>query len=455
MGNEKNNTEAQARRVMKLAWVMFLIISLAGFFTQFHRTSSGVIRGDLAADFEMGATAFSLFSSMYFYPYVIMQLPYGIMCDKWGVRKTVSLATIIAAIGTAIFAAAPNFSILCLGRALVGVGVAAPVVATQKLTASWFKQGQIVTVGGFGSLIGMLGGICAQAPLALVVAAFTWRATFYGLAVLTVAMALICIFFLKDSPESIGLPSIKELEGNAASAEQKAEPVAEEEQKSVIQVLKGVFTNRYCWSLFIMAPIMQGAYIVFSGTWGVSYLMDTFGYDSIKASTLTAYVAIGMSISNFAIALISDMLKSRKKPLVFIAALTFAEWFLLAYGQGFLAKIGFAGQGVVMFLFGCTAAAVPMLFAVCREVNDRRYVGMSISTVNTIGMLSAAFMPVIVGAVIDNNMKTLSGGALYTKSFGFIVILAGIALVASIFSKETHAKYVEPKYGKTKKEGKE
>ena len=357
--NQMKEKQCAAKTVNQRAWVMFLLISLASFFVQFHRTSSGVIRNDLAEAFEMSATSFSLFSSMYFYPYVLMQIPVGILADRWGVRKTVSLSTLIAAMGTMIFAFAPTFSVACLGRAIVGIGVSTPVVCSPKLLSSWFRQSQVVTVSGIGNLVGNFGGLAAQAPLALLVAALTWRVSFLVLGIVTLIIAAVIFLFLKDSPESMGLPSMANLDNRPAS------PKNQENRNSIWQILKNVFANRYCWPLFLIMPSLMGAYTVFSGTWGVPYLQDVFGYSNIEASTLTSYMAIGMSVGSFGISFLSDQLRSRKKPLVFIAGMTFLLWLFLAFSNGLLSILGWVGMCSVVPLrlspFSLPSSEKPMI----------------------------------------------------------------------------------------------
>lgn len=421
-------------KVMRKRWMMFILMVLASFFVQFHRNSSGIIKADLMNDFGLSATSFSMFSSVYFYSYVLMQLPVGILCDRWGVRKTVSLGSFVSAAGTLMFAMSKTFETACIGRLLIGIGVSVPVVAVNKLLTSWFRENEIVSVGGLGSLLGSFGGIISQAPLALMVAVFTWRSTFITVAVISFLISALCLLALRDSPQDIGLPSLAFIEGRETTLS------IQKKQKSIKQVLRNVVANRGTWPLLICMPALMGAYTVFSGTWGVPYIEEVFGYSNIEASVYTSYTAIGMSISSFAISIISDRIRSRKKPLVLISLLTFTIWFFLCYMQQFI--IATNSLGVIMFLFGFTASSVPMMFAIVREVNDPEYVGISIGLTNTVGMLSSAVFPIICGRIMDANSNVYSGGILYQKTFQYILILTGIACISSFFTKETHGRNI-------------
>ncbi len=417
----------ETAKVLRLRWVMFALMALATFFVSFHRTSFGVIRADLSETFGLNATQFSLISSMYFYTYVACQIPVGILADRIGVRKVVGTGCLITAVGTALFAAAPSFPLACLGRALVGMGVSAGVLCSMKLYTQWFKEGEVTTVNGVGNLFGTMGGLVAQTPLAMLVGALTWRVTFGGAAVISLVISLLCFAVMRDSPESMGLPSIAEIEGRPRRA--KAESGLR-----VGETLRRIFSNRHMWLLFFIMPVMFGSVTLFTGTWGVTYVQEVFSLNTVEAAVYTSITAVGMAVSNPVICFLSDRMHSRKKPLVTVVALALVIWLLLGYGDGLIKSTG--TLGIVMFLFGCTNGALPILFAIVREVNDPAYVGMSIGVSNTFGMLSSTVFPVICGSIIDANPH-LQGALLFRRAFLFVVVLVAAALVCSLLTKET------------------
>ena len=142
------NKERSGRAVPPFyCWVVLLLAGFASFFTFFHRMSAGVLRADLVEEFALSATSFAAFSSVCFYPYMLMQIPVGLLADRWGVRKTVSLGCLVTALGTLLLASAGSFAAACLGRLLVGFGISAPVVCTQKAAAVWFPENKVA--GGY------------------------------------------------------------------------------------------------------------------------------------------------------------------------------------------------------------------------------------------------------------------------------------------------------------------
>jgi len=407
---------------------------LAGFLTQFHRASSGTIKADLAADFSLNATQFATFSSMYFYPYMIMQLPVGILADKIGARKLIVGGCFLSALGTLIFSLANTFPILCLGRLLVGVGVSAPIICKDKLLSEWYSPSKIVTMGGISSCFQNMGGVVAQAPLSLLVGLLTWRATFVGLAVVSALMGVFALLFVRNKPSDKGFPSELELEGYSRKT-----PVA---KLSVGAALKKIVSNRLTWPLFLIMPIEMGAYTMFSGTWGVSYIQDVFGYTATQATKYTTCLMLGWCISIILICTISDRIRSRKKPIIVLCSLSLLLWVLLSFGSSLIARTHLLG--VVCFLFGVTGSLTPLLFATAREVNDPSCLGTTLGVVNMIGMGAGAVFPIICGAIMDKHtVRGISGAGLYSRAFLFLVILLAIALLISVlFLKETNCKNI-------------
>ena len=189
------------KRLNRIKWISMVIVALAFFFVQFHRNTPGVMRDELTAAFGMSSTTFGLFSSMYFYPYMIAQIPVGMLLDSLGVRKTIGISSLIAAVGAFVFGTAGVYPVACVGRILIGIGVAAPVISTQKFLVSWVGSAKSASYYGVFSFMGKLGGMVAQLPLAWLVSRFNWRTVFFICASISVAIALLCMLltmFLSD-----------------------------------------------------------------------------------------------------------------------------------------------------------------------------------------------------------------------------------------------------------------
>ena len=139
---------------------------------------------ELMADFSITASDLGQLSAVFFYTYVLMQIPTGVLVDSWGAKRLLVVGSVCrGAGGTFIFGIAPTFGIAALGRAVLGAGTAVGWVVILKLASHWFPSHRFAMLTGLGLLIGNIGALVAQVPLRLLVEQFHWRPVALGSAV--------------------------------------------------------------------------------------------------------------------------------------------------------------------------------------------------------------------------------------------------------------------------------
>lgn len=416
-----------SKKVKTIKWVSMIIVALAFFFVQFHRNTPGVLRDELTAAFNMSSTSFGLFSSMYFYPYMLAQIPIGMLLDSIGTRKTIALGSAVAALGALIFGLSGSYPIACIGRVLIGVGVAAPVIGTQKFLVSWVGPDKSASYYGVFSFMGKVGGMIAQYPLAFLVSIMNWNVIFFICAGISIVIAALCLFAAKDSAEeaALGKNYMREKKEGAKFGE-------------LVKAMGHVFSNKYIWLMMLVMFIHQGLYGLFSSTWAVPYLQDVFGLSKMAASSYTTCMLVGAMVFAILAGVVSDKAHSRKLVIAIVSAIFVVEWSALAFFGEFLMNTGILWG--VMFLFGAGGCAVQVMFAYSREMNDPKYIGISVSVINMVGMLGSAVFPTAFGAILDGYAGAYAGADLYKMAFIPCIVLSAIALVCTLFSKETGCK---------------
>ncbi|MCP1771422.1 fucose permease [Neisseria perflava] len=115
MSNDLSQEKA-VKKLERYRWVVWWILGILYIFVSFHRMSAGVIKNDLQQTFNIGTMEFANISAMFFYAYFLMQIPSGILADKFGPKKTVMGFTLISIIGTVLFSMAPNLEMVYLAR---------------------------------------------------------------------------------------------------------------------------------------------------------------------------------------------------------------------------------------------------------------------------------------------------------------------------------------------------
>ena len=155
----------------------------AGYFVSYlYRVVNAVIAPDLVADIGVGPSALGLLTATYFISFASFQLPLGVLLDRFGPRKVEAALLLFAALGAFIFARAESLTGLITGRAFIGFGVSACLMAAFKAYTLWFPREKWPLINGFQMAAGGLGALAATSPVEATLQFTDWRGVFMGLA---------------------------------------------------------------------------------------------------------------------------------------------------------------------------------------------------------------------------------------------------------------------------------
>src|SRR4051812_18658356 len=153
-----------ARVPANLMVVVFLPFAAGYFLSFFYRNVNAVISKDLAREFSLSASDLGFLTAMYLLAFAAVQLPLGVLLDRYGPRRVVAALFCVAAIGATIFALARDFTLLSVGRALIGLGVSAGLMGAIKAFTLWFPMSRLATLNGLFLAAGGIGGLATPAP---------------------------------------------------------------------------------------------------------------------------------------------------------------------------------------------------------------------------------------------------------------------------------------------------
>ena len=157
---------------------VFVPFALGYFLSYLYRVVNAVIAPDLVRDVGLDANHLGLLTSAYFLTFAAFQLPLGILLDRLGPRRTEAALLLIAAAGAFVFASAESAAGLIAGRALIGLGVSACLMAAFKAFVVWFPSQRLPLVNGCQMAAGGLGALAATAPVEAALAFTDWRGVF-------------------------------------------------------------------------------------------------------------------------------------------------------------------------------------------------------------------------------------------------------------------------------------
>ncbi|HTN93721.1 MAG TPA: MFS transporter [Gallionella sp.] len=422
----------QANQLFRYRWTAFVVVGLAYVLSFFHRFAPAAISSDLQQTFHASAAELGGLAATYFYVYMVMQIPTGILVDTLGPRRVVAMGGVIAGIGSLLFGTADVISAASAGRVLVGLGVSVMFISMLKLNAAWFHDRHFATMTGATILIGNAGSMLAAAPLAWVLGYVSWHTAFVAVGGFSLFLAALTWWLVRDHPGKAGLPSLREIEGKAAHP-----PHSGHWYGGLMVILK----NHATWPGFWVNMGLSGTLFTFAGLWAVPFLRDGYGMDRAAAANHTTLLLAGFAVGAFFIGKLSDHIGLRK-PVMMAGALAYTLcWLPMLSGMAMSSIMSYG----LFLAMGLSAPSFVLTWACAKEVNPHALSGMATSVVNIGGFLGAAIMQPLVGWAIDRAHASHADTSLEMGDYrAGIAILAGftlMGLVATLFIRETYCRY--------------
>jgi sugar phosphate permease len=415
-------------RLALTVWGLGALLYLIGFF---HRVAPAVITSELMAEFSLTAAALGNLSAVYFYSYVAMQIPTGILADYWGPRRTLVAGALVAAAGTLLFALAHSLALVALGRLLIGAAVGVAFVAMLKLSTHWFHPSRFALFSGVALACGIVGAVFAGAPLRLLVDAFGWRAVMVVAAGITALVALLTWIVVRDDPGERGYRSFM------------AEQHAVAPRRSVLGGMRAVLCTRNVWLIFIISGGVSGPTLTFAGLWGVPFLRTQYGLTTATGAMITSLLLLSWAIAGPVIGALSDRIRKRKPLYGLGAGVATAGWFTVFLSPDLPLAVLIA----ILVATGAASACIMIGFAFAKESSPVALAGTTSGVINMGNMLGGMVMQPAVGWVLDRYWDgTLEGGArvygfgAYRAGFSLMLAWLLLAIVLVLFTRETHCR---------------
>ena len=424
----------QSRQLVRLRWTAFVIVGLAYVLSFFHRFAPAAISADLQQTFHASAAELGGLAATYFYVYLVMQIPTGILVDTLGPRRVVAIGGVVGGIGVLLFGMADTLAMASVGRLLVGLGVSVTFISLLKLNAAWFHDRHFATMTGATILLGNAGSLLAAAPLAWALGYVSWRTVFSVLGAFSLLLALLAWWLVRDHPGEADLPSLRELDGKAAHS-----PHRGHWYDGLLIVLK----NRATWPGLWVNMGLAGSLFAFGGLWAVPFLRDVYGMDRAAATNHTTLLLAGFAIGALFIGTFSDRV-GRRKPVMFAGALGYVLcWLPLLFGVQMSTVASYA----LFLAMGLCAPSFTLSWSCAKEVNPPALSGMATSVVNVGAFLGTAIMQPLVGWAIDHAHAGRGGAPFGVADYQLgIAIMCGfslLGLVATLFIRETYCRYAD------------
>ena len=380
-----------------------------GFANLFLRSNFGVLAPELSRELALEPRGLSVVASIYFFAYAAMQVPTGMLLDRYGPRRTIAGLLLFTAIGTALFATGTSTATLLIARLLMGMGCAGIFTGAFYVLSNWLTPSQVVVHAGALNSFAAIGNLCATTPFAILIAWIGWRDSYWlftaSVGVLLLAVAL----FLRESPPGKPAPEPRR-EGLARAF------------AGVIEALKQHGVRR----LLVVGLPMSSAGAI-SGVWGAPYLKDVHALDDIGRGNVLLAMAMCATAGHFLYGQLARRLNT-------IKGMITTGSFVIVAAAAMLAVLERPPLLLVTSLFcllGLCGAYPTLSHAHARGLVPAHLVGRGISLINMGIMLAAAVMQLTFGWIVGAFVQTAGAAPEHAYRAAFAV-QAAVALFAIV-----------------------
>jgi MFS family permease len=389
------------------------------FYAWVLRVAPSVMVEELMRDFSVGAAVLGHLSAAYFYGYAGMQIPVGLLLDRFGPRRLMTGAALVCAGGCVLFATGSTLSAVTAGRFLIGASAAFSLVGAMAVAGQWFPPARFAIFSGLAMAAGMIGGVFGQAPLRLVVEASDWRLTTLMLAAGGLTIALMAVATVRDRWRGAG-GILSSLSG-----------------------LGAVLRHRQTWLIALAGLGTSAPLLGFAGLWGVPFLETAYHLPRTTAATVTSAVFVGWAIGAPLFGWFSDYIGRRRPPVIAglllqtlaLSAVVYIPELSLGSLIGLCGLVGFFGSGQIV------------CFALARENHGPALSGTAIGFVNGMVTGAGAFFQPLVGLLLDLawggqtslGARIYDAGA-YRVAFASIVVCCLAGFLCLLAVRETYCR---------------
>ena len=415
--------QSQAHSKLK-AYIIFFLATSFYLYEFILQVAPSVMADPMMKTFRVSAEGFGVISAFYFYAYAPMQLPAGLLFDRYGPRKLMTCALVLCAIGSFFFASTDSILTASMGRFLIGIGSAFSFIGVLVLVSRWFPPQHFAILAGVAQMMSSVGAMFGEVPLAALVEHVGWRQASFILAGVGLLLAVLLWSFIRDYPH------------------QPTQSLPTRRFRDELKRLREVCSRSYTWLTGAYAFSIWTPIAVFAALWGVPYLQEKYQVSVVVASGLCSMIWLGIGIGSPSLGWISDHLNSRRIALISSAVFGLAATLVLLYMPG----VSLGWMYVVLFFLGIGAGGQTVSFAVVKDNNSSHLVGTASGFNNLSVLIGGAIFQPLVGVILhrSSDWHLVNGVPVYMISgyqkalFVMPCCYLASLIIALVFIKESH-----------------
>lgn len=374
------------------AWLIWSVGVAAYVLAIANRTSLSAVGVDAADRFNADASTLALFAVVQLAVYGGMQIPIGVLLDRYGSRPIITAGMLLMALGQLTMALSPSIGVAILARVLLGAGDAAVFPAVLRLVATWFPAQRGPIMVQFTGIIGQGGQLIALIPLAALLHATSWSITFGSIAGLGVLFAILVFVVIRNRPPERNA----DVSVNTDTGVIRVVTSTIDTGVGIRAALRHPGTRLAFWSHFT-TPFAGTAFILL---WGMPFLTAGEGRSTAEAATIiSVYVVAGMLLGPVIGDLSRRIPNQRSMALVLPAvAVQMIAWLIVVAWPG-VAPIWLLYVLAIALATGGPASMIA--FDHARTHNPSHRLSTATGVTNAGGFIAALIAIFLIGLALD------------------------------------------------------
>lgn len=358
----------------KHAVIVLTLCALFLFYKYIAQLFPSLIGTELMESYKYDGVMLAVMASSYYYSYTFMQIVAGLIIDRFAVRIPMFFAICIISLMIVLFTHTQNFYVMCMSRALMGIGASFATVLYMKCAAQYTTPKTFGIISSFLATATMLGAACGGTPVALLLHQVGWKQGLNFVAILGFMMAFIALIF----------QSSKKISSNDA------------EVKITLTSMMEVVTKKDNWFLLLYSGLTFSPVAILGGLWGTPFLMTKYSLDTANASFFLSIMFIGHAVGSPLWALLSARLNRKKDLMHFANAISLLAILGIIYGD-----LSYSSSLLLFFVFGVSVGCFMLSFELCREINALCIMGLSVAFINSGEGLIGSLVEPFIGYLLD------------------------------------------------------
>ncbi len=375
----------------------------------FNRSTLGVAGPDALHRFDISSGQLGVFVMLQLAVYAAMQIPAGVLVDRFGPRRMLLSATLVMAVGQLGFAILPSYPLALVARGVLGCGDAMTYISVLRLIAAWFPGPRYALITSFSGFFGVLGNVLATVPLAALLPIWGWTPTFGLAGGLCLLYAGILVVPGKTPPPYL------------SPADADASPLGG--RRMVEEVHESFSEPGGRLGFWVHFTTMSGS-AVFTVLWGFPYMTGALGYSRGLASGLLLLLVVAQLVFSVTVGTLLGRRPVVRVPLACgVAVLNLVVWGVLIGWPGGHPPLPVIIAVIIVLAIGGPSSMVGFMLA--RDYNPRHRISTATGLVNAGGWVASVIGVLSVGQILDfvePGVKTTTG-----YRWAFVAILVSTA----------------------------